>query len=167
MTRLPELPIHEVPAEIAQRPPNGDIEIAGLVARPGRISAGTLARLAHVQFDGEFGCEEGWSVPGLHWEGVALEDLIAVAAPQPAVAYVRVCSGGFCSVLPLEEAKTAVLCNVLDDLPLGLEHGGPWRLLVPGGLCHTSVKWVDRIEFSDQPGENTAETIAMARIGRG
>lgn len=161
------LPIHDVPEDVRRRPANGDIDVVGMIERPGRVSAGALSRLSHVQFDGAFHCEEGWSVPGLHWEGVAMADVIAAVSPHAGAAYVRVCSGDFCSVLPIEVAKEAILCNVLDDLPLGLDHGGPWRLLVPGGACHTSVKWVDRVEFSDRPGEDTAEAIAMARIAQG
>lgn len=167
MVKLDQLPDHPIPVEVARRAATGEIEVAGLVARPGRLSAAALASLTHVQIDGEFACEEGWSVPGLHWQGVALADVIAAAEPAPGAGWVRVCSGTFVTPLPLDVANTAVLCNVLDDLPLGLDHGGPWRLLVPGGACHTSVKWVDRIELSDAPGENTAESIAMARIGRG
>jgi len=42
----------------------------------------------------------------------------------------------------------------------------PWRLVVPGDACFTSVKWVDRIELAAEPGEGSGERIARARLGR-
>jgi len=38
------------------------------------------------------------------------------------------------------------------------------RLVVPGGECFTSIKWLDRLELRSEPGLNTAETIALDRL---
>jgi hypothetical protein len=42
------------------------------------------------------------------------------------------------------------------------EHSGPVRLVVPGGKCFASIKWLDHLELRSDPGLNTAETIALA-----
>jgi len=57
-------------------------------------------------------------------------------------------AGSYVMPLALADARAAVLANELDDKPLSLEHGAPWRLVVPGGACYTSVKWVDRLELA-------------------
>jgi sulfite oxidase len=69
--------------------------------------------------------------------------------------------------VPLDEAGAALLCDGLDDQPLPLEHGAPWRLVIPGGVCFTSVKWVERLELTAEPGPNDGQRIARARLGRG
>jgi DMSO/TMAO reductase YedYZ molybdopterin-dependent catalytic subunit len=39
----------------------------------------------------------------------------------------------------------------MNDAPLPHQHGGPMRLIVPGYFAMTSVKWLRRFWFSDQP----------------
>ncbi|MBX5458650.1 MAG: molybdopterin-dependent oxidoreductase [Thermogemmatispora sp.] len=66
--------------------------------------------------------------------------------------------------LTLEEAGQALLCDRLNGALLTREHGAPWRLLVPGGKCYTSVKWVDTLLVSETVGVSTAEEIARQRL---
>ena len=157
--RLPE---HAVPDEIRRRSPP-TIRIDGLVAREVRVRHSDLASLTCVALEEPFACEEGWTVPGLRWGGVALAHVLALAEPLPAARFVTVSSGGYSVSLSLLEQSRAVVADTLNGQPLGLEHGGPWRLFVPGGQCFTSVKWVDRLRLTAEPQASSAERIARER----
>jgi DMSO/TMAO reductase YedYZ molybdopterin-dependent catalytic subunit len=64
----------------------------------------------------------------------------------------------------LADCERAVLAIYLNGRPLEIEHGAPWRLVLPGGSCFTSVKWVERLELAAQPGEQSGRAIARARL---
>ncbi len=153
------LPIHAVPDAVP-----GALRVDGLVEQPAELSLETLAVLPHMSLEEPFTCEEGWSVPGLRWGGVRLVDVLALARPLPAARFVRVCAGSYNLPLALTEAESALLCDELNGEPLSVEHGAPWRLVVPGGKCYSSVKCVDRLELVADPGDNTAESIARGRL---
>jgi sulfane dehydrogenase subunit SoxC len=53
--------------------------------------------------------------------------------------------------LPLSELDEALLAYALNGRPLPPQHGFPLRLLVPGWYGMTSVKWLTRISFLDEP----------------
>jgi DMSO/TMAO reductase YedYZ molybdopterin-dependent catalytic subunit len=63
---------------------------------------------------------------------------------------VRVGAGSYRMPLSMDEVREALLADELDGAPLTLEHGAPWRLIVPGAACYTSVKWVDRLDVVGQ-----------------
>ena len=157
------LPVHPVPQEV-MRSGGGLLRIEGLVQHPLVLDRQALTRLSRVRLDEPFRCEEGWSVPGLRWCGVRLRDVLALAVPLSNARYVRVGAGNYVLPLPLGEAQQAVLCDELNDQPLEVAHGAPWRLVVPGAACYASVKWVERLEVAQDPGDNTAQAIARARL---
>lgn len=159
------LPRH-APASDEMRAANeeGVIRIAGLVAQPRLLSAATLEALPRTRLTERFTCEEGWSVDGLAWEGIPLAAALALGRPLPAARYVRIYAGPYWVALPLADCETALLCDRLNGEPLAREHGAPWRLIVPGGACFTSVKWVSALEVAAEAGEVTAERIARARL---
>jgi DMSO/TMAO reductase YedYZ molybdopterin-dependent catalytic subunit len=164
MEQRERLPVHPLPPQARSQAAAPRLAIDGLVAMPRSLSPGDLAALPRATLAEPFVCEEGWMVPGLRWEGVRLGDLLALAVPCPEARYVRVCSGEYAVPLALEEARAALLADRLNGAPLPLEHGAPWRLVVPGGRCFTSVKWVTRLELTAEPGEPTGERIARARL---
>src|SRR5579875_1271218 len=164
MEQRERLPVHPLPQEVRSHAAVPRLAIDGLVAEPRTLSPDALAALPRATLTEPFACEEGWMVPGLRWEGVRLGDVLALAAPCPEARYVRVCSGEYAVPLALEEARAALLADRLNGAPLPLEHGAPWRLVVPGGRCFTSVKWVTRLELTAEPGEPTGERIARARL---
>lgn len=157
------LPIHPVPASAVAGDPG--ILVDGLVARRLRLDSTRLRTLPRRDVRDDFVCEEGWTAPSLSWGGVQLADAIALADPLPAATHVRVCAGGYAVPLDLAGASSALLCDLLDGAPLAVEHGGPWRLLLPGERCFTSVKWVDRLELVRHAGDPSGERIARARLG--
>jgi DMSO/TMAO reductase YedYZ molybdopterin-dependent catalytic subunit len=161
-----ELPSHPVPAGV-EPAARLSLRVEGRVAEPREVSRVDLARLKRADLFGPFSCEEGWQVQGLAWRGVRLSDMIALAHPLPDVQWVRVGSGDYVVPLTLEDAESALLCDELNGQPLAVEHGAPWRLVVPGGSCFTSVKWVDRLELTATAGQQTGRDIARSRLVKG
>lgn len=102
--------------------------------------------------------------PSLRWGGVRLAELLALARPLPTAGYVRAGAGPYIAPISLADAAGALVCDELDSEPLSIEHGAPWRLVLPGGTCYTSVKWLDRLELTAEPGEHTAQRFARARL---
>jgi DMSO/TMAO reductase YedYZ molybdopterin-dependent catalytic subunit len=142
----------------------GGLRIDGLVERPQLLTAAKLGALPRTTLAERFACEEGWSVDGLAWEGIPLLDVLALGRPLPQARCVRVSAGGYWLALSLADCARALLCDRLNGQPLPREHGAPWRLVVSGGECFTSVKWVSALELAAEPGDATAERIARARI---
>jgi DMSO/TMAO reductase YedYZ molybdopterin-dependent catalytic subunit len=160
----PILPKHPIPEEVLKQQSPGELRVEGLVARPLVLNAADLAGLPRVELVEPFVCEEGWQTPAQTWRGVRLLDVIALAKPEPGPAWVRVSSGEYAVPLSMDHAAEALLAERLNGEPLGPEHGGPWRLVVPGSSCFTSAKWVDRLELAAKPGEASGEAIARARL---
>jgi DMSO/TMAO reductase YedYZ molybdopterin-dependent catalytic subunit len=164
MEHRTSLPIHPVPQTVS-RASDPMLRVHGLAQQPLELSQQSLARLPRTTLEEPFTCEEGWSVAGLRWSGVRLVDVLALTRPLPTASFVRVCAGEYILPLGLADAEAALLCDQLNGEPLAVEHGAPWRLVVPGATCYASVKWVDRLELASAPGDNTAEAIARARLG--
>jgi len=141
---LPSLPVRAPPRTL---PPHA-VTIGGLVRHGAALDQADLVRLPRVTLEQPFESEEGWVVPSLRWRGVALRDVLNLADPLPDARVVRVGAGSYVMPLAMADAHSAVLADELDGAALTLEHGAPWRLVVPGGSCYTSVKWVDRLELA-------------------
>jgi DMSO/TMAO reductase YedYZ molybdopterin-dependent catalytic subunit len=100
-------------------------------------------------------CVTRWSKLGTDWTGVALDTILA--GIETSADYVLVHSyGGYTTNLPLEDVQDgkAWIAYEYDGEPLGPEHGGPARLLVPHLYLWKSAKWINAITLSDhdEPG---------------
>lgn len=141
------------------------LTISGLVAKaiPVPPALPDLDRIEHVE---DFVCLEGWMHPGEAWSGYRLRDLLHLASPLPEAHYVEIASGDFVAVLPLDviERQDVLLADTRNGSPLTETTGGPWRLVVPGGVCYQSVKNVDRITLVPDNHRKTAQRIALSRI---
>lgn len=159
------LPVH--PLDNQQSDPEdvaGGLIVYGLVAQPRTLTAAELAALPHTRRSERFACEEGWAVERLTWDGIALREALSLCAPLPEARYARIYAGDYWLALSLDELDNALLCDRLNDAPLDRAHGAPWRLVLSGGACFTSVKWVSKIELAADAGAQTAERIARGRL---
>jgi DMSO/TMAO reductase YedYZ molybdopterin-dependent catalytic subunit len=161
-----DLPLHK--RERLPRP--AALRIDGLVERALTLRVADLRALSHVTMMDDFTCLEGWSVPGLRWQGTPLAGVLDLAHVRPAAQWVQASAGEgretFSLPLPLAEARTALLAYGLNGGRLAPEHGGPLRLVVPGQACFTSIKWLDHLEVRAESGANSARAIATARLRR-
>ena len=140
------------------------LRVDGLVGQPLDLDLGDLAAMPQQLMVDDFSCLEGWTVPGLRWRGVAVAELLDRAGVPPEAAWVQLSADDFSLPLSIEEARTALLALEVNDEPLPGEHGGPARLVVPGGECFTSIKWTERIEVRAEAGDNSARRIALDRL---
>ena len=150
-------------------PTSWRLVVDGLVSRPLALSLSDLLALPRVIQESDFRCREGWQVKDLRWAGVRISHLLSAVAPLPLARYVTIHAGPYTAALSLQEAELpeVLLATDLDGAPLPLEHGGPVRLVVPAEWdCFTSVKWVQRLEVTQERAEPTGPAIALARIGR-
>ncbi len=160
---LPSLPVHGgAPSDTSEH----RLRVDGLVRDDTILDSAALTALPRAEVTEDFICREGWAVSGLHWEGVSLSTVLELVGASPEAAFVQVSSGDFSTPLSRADASRALLATDLGGEPLGAQHGGPVRLILPGADCYTSVKWVDHIEVRRSPSDDTAQTIALARLER-
>ncbi|MCG6876425.1 MAG: molybdopterin-dependent oxidoreductase [Betaproteobacteria bacterium] len=160
---LSELPVHPgAPLEST----HARLVVDGLVARRLALTPADLAAFPLAEVTDDFLCLEGWSVPGLHWGGVALATVLEAAGVAAQARFVQASAGEFSVPLTLAEARGALLATRLGNAQLPREHGWPVRLVVPGADCFTSIKWLDRIELRAEPGPDTGREIALGRLAR-
>lgn len=167
LRRLERLPEHPAPAIDVEA---HTLRVAGHVQTPRDYRIEELRALAGTLHVEDFECLEGWVVPDQAWGGVPLATLLDLAGPSheaAEVTEVSIGSGTFNVVLPIADARRALLALELDGEPLAVAHGGPPRLVVPGGECYTSIKWVDRITLctAEDDVRGSAREVAMRRIG--
>lgn len=163
MEILKELPRHDMPVLAQEWVANPVLQISGLVATPCQLTATELAVLPRTSFTDDFLCDGKWRVPDQAWSGYRLLDVLALAHPLPTANYISVGAGDYVISIAWEEAEQALLADQLNQEPLTLQHGAPWRLALFGGRCFTSVKWVDRLELTAEPGKSTGLDIVRER----
>lgn len=157
-----KLPIHA--AEAGKNIQDHVLRVDGLVRKPLTLRLADLEKLPQQALTHDFTCVEGWTVPEVRWSGVPLDALITLAEPHLEARYIQASAGDFTASLPRDSAMHALLAIYLDDAKVSLEHGGPVRLIVPGGDCFMNIKWLDHLELCREPGPNTAKTIALGRL---
>jgi DMSO/TMAO reductase YedYZ molybdopterin-dependent catalytic subunit len=134
-----------------------DFVVDGLVAHPQRWTWEQYGALPRTRVRSDIHCVTRWSRYDNTWDGVALREVIAPAAPAPQAHFaVLHAEHGFTTNLPLSEllADDVLLADRHDGQPLTPEHGWPLRLVVPSRYFWKSAKWIRRIELvaADQPG---------------
>ncbi|MDD5555983.1 MAG: molybdopterin-dependent oxidoreductase [bacterium] len=133
------------------------LTVGGLVGGPLSLTLEEFRSLPHVDSTSDFHCVTTWSVPDCRWRGVRLADLLAMAAPLPAAAFVAVgCHGGYSTNFPLAVGRLpdVLLADGYRGAPLERRFGGPVRLVVPSLYAYKSAKWVREITLldADRPG---------------
>jgi DMSO/TMAO reductase YedYZ molybdopterin-dependent catalytic subunit len=86
------------------------------------------------------------------WKGIPLRDLLERAAPFSNAARVRFHGvDNYTDTIPLEKAMepTTLLAYDMNGVRLPGRHGYPLRAIVPGYFGEKHVKWLTRIELTD------------------
>jgi DMSO/TMAO reductase YedYZ molybdopterin-dependent catalytic subunit len=130
------------------------LTVSGMIDRPVTLSMAGLAQLPQTAITADFQCVTGWRVPDVHWAGVALPDLLEHVGVRPGASAVRFGSfdGQYTESLTLDQARrrdVLVATRMLGG-PVSNDHGGPVRLYVAPMYGYKSIKWLDRIELTDQ-----------------
>ena len=98
-------------------------------------------------------CVEGWRVTIL-WEGVLVKDLIEEAKASPeANTVIFHAYDGYTTSLPLAyvTGQDIMLAYKMNGVVLPPERGAPFQLVAESKWGYKWIKWVTRIELSDDP----------------
>jgi DMSO/TMAO reductase YedYZ molybdopterin-dependent catalytic subunit len=130
------------------------LTVTGLVARPMTVSLAGLSRLPQTHLTADFQCVTGWRVPDVPWSGVALPDLldhVGLLRPASAVRFGSF-DGTYTESLTLDQARRrdVLVATAMLGGPVSADHGGPVRLYAAPMYGYKSIKWLDRIEVTDQ-----------------
>jgi DMSO/TMAO reductase YedYZ molybdopterin-dependent catalytic subunit len=127
------------------------LSVGGLVERPIKLSYNDLLALPRTELDRDFQCVTGWRVPGVHWAGVLLGDIIDLARPTAAAQAVEFSSydGIYTESLTLAEAhrRDVLVAYEMFGAPITTDHGGPVRLYVAPMYGYKSAKWLRSISL--------------------
>ncbi|MGE3809742.1 MAG: molybdopterin-dependent oxidoreductase [Gemmataceae bacterium] len=135
------------------------LTIDGDVERPATLSFEDLEALASAYQVHDVSRID----PKRQGDAVTLAGLLDRVGPKPGAKYLTLHSSrdDFHASIPLDAVRErAILIYRLGGAPLPVSAGGPLRFFIPDfAACHTSeidecanVKFVDRMEFSSQPG---------------
>jgi hypothetical protein len=149
------------------------LRVEGLVEKPFELRYDELLALPRSELVLPFQCVTGWRVPGVHWAGVRLGDLIDSAKPHPSAHAVEFTSydGLYTESLTLDQAHRSDVIVAYEMLggPISSEHGGPVRLYVAPMYGYKSAKWLRSISLVPQaiPGFWEQQGYAInAWVGR-
>lgn len=127
------------------------------------LTPADLETLPRASFTGGMTCNEGGRRPDARWTGVPLSELLHIVQPAATIRFLNVSAGPYAAAIDVDRAAEVILADRLEDEPITVEQGGPWRLIIPEGRLYNSVKWVDSIELSGTTPNNSAARIAQAR----
>ncbi len=128
--------------------------IDGLVGIPASLSYGELQTMSHVARLVTLHCVEGWSVKAL-WEGIPLVDLLArVAVSATANTVIFHAVDGYTTSLPLADDvdRNLIVADRINGITLPPENGFPLQLVAESKWGYKWIKWIARIELSDNAG---------------
>ena len=129
------------------------LKIEGLVEQPLTVRFDEIRALPRKVQTKNFICVEGWALDDQRWEGIQLKEIFSKVKINPKAKYVSFCARGgqYHDSLSIQEAlePDTILAYKLNDRDLPPENGFPLRLIIPRMYAYKSVKWVERIVFTE------------------
>jgi DMSO/TMAO reductase YedYZ molybdopterin-dependent catalytic subunit len=130
------------------------LKIEGLVEKPLTLRFDEIQALPRRIQTKNFICVEGWGLDDQKWEGIHLKEIFSKVKISQKARFVSfyATGGQYHDSLSIREAlepdtMLAYGVNGKDLLP---ENGFPLRLVVPRMYAYKSVKWVERIVFTEK-----------------
>ncbi|MFH0862408.1 MAG: molybdopterin-dependent oxidoreductase [Candidatus Altiarchaeota archaeon] len=129
------------------------LEVDGLVDSPRRYAYEEVLARDRYSKAVRLDCVEGWSVDIL-WEGVLVRDLLDDARPKPeANTVILYAADGYSTSFPLSyfADRDILLAYGMNNVTIPPERGFPFHLVAEDKWGYKWIKWVTRIELSDDP----------------
>ncbi|MBP1695713.1 MAG: oxidoreductase molybdopterin binding [Deltaproteobacteria bacterium] len=130
------------------------LKIGGLIEKPLTLRFDEIRALPRTIQTKSFICVEGWGLDDQRWEGVHLKEILSKVKISPKAKFVSFyASGGqYGDSLSIQEAlePETLLAYRVNGKDLPPENGFPLRLVVPRMYAYKSVKWVERIAFTEK-----------------
>jgi len=130
------------------------LKVGGLIEKPLTFRFDEVQALPGTIQIKSFICVEGWGLDDQRWEGIHLKEIFSKVKISPKAKFVSfyATGGQYSDSLSIQEAlepetMLAYRVNGKDLLP---ENGFPLRLVVPRMYAYKSVKWVERIVFTEK-----------------
>jgi DMSO/TMAO reductase YedYZ molybdopterin-dependent catalytic subunit len=143
------------------------IAIAGLVNNPKTYSYRDIVDRASLKKVVTLHCVEGWDATAL-WEGVMLKDLLDEAGIKPgAKTVIFYAQDGDSSSFTMDDIKNQffLIAYKINNVLLTAEHGYPSRLVAAEKWGYKWIKWITRIEISDQEYKGYWESRGYSNVG--
>ncbi len=147
--------IYSVTSELPSRShADYTLRVHGLVDAERTFTYDELVAMAPTGLTRDFQCVTGWRVHDVQWKGVRLSDVLDTVGARPDAKYVLFTSfdGAYTESLTMEQARRrdVLVAYELEGDPLSSAHGGPVRLYVAPMYGYKSLKWLDKIEVSNE-----------------
>jgi DMSO/TMAO reductase YedYZ molybdopterin-dependent catalytic subunit len=130
------------------------LKIEGLVEKPLTLRFDEIQALPRKIQTKNFICVEGWGLDDQKWEGVHPKEIFSRVKISPKAKFVSfyATGGQYRDSLSLQEAlePETMLAYRVNEKDLSPENGFPIRLVVPRMYAYKSVKWVERIVFTEE-----------------
>ena len=129
------------------------LTLDGLVDRPMRWSYEELGEMERLAKLVTIHCVEGWSVRAL-WEGIPLAQLLEQAQLQDeANTVIFHAADGYTTSLPLDFIleRNLIIADRINGILLPPKNGFPFELVAEDRWGYKWIKWIVRIELSDDP----------------
>jgi DMSO/TMAO reductase YedYZ molybdopterin-dependent catalytic subunit len=129
------------------------LEIGGLVNNPQSLTYGEIMEKPHYQKIITLHCLEGWDATIL-WDGVKVRDLLDSSGVQPgANTVIFYADDSYSTSLPLDyiDQNNILLASGMNNVTLPEDRGYPFQLVAQDKWGYKWIKWVTRIEVSDDP----------------
>ena len=136
------------------------LRIDGSVAHPLELTEADLLSLPTEDHRYALSCVDGWTVERT-WRGVPVATLLRMAGADSDFGHVliRSTSGYFWDHARSHVvAGGALICTHINGERLNDDHGYPARLIIPGLLGQSQIKWVDALHVGHGDPENFAGT---------
>jgi DMSO/TMAO reductase YedYZ molybdopterin-dependent catalytic subunit len=127
------------------------LEVDGLVNEGQIYSYDEVLEQDHYKKVVDLHCVEGWSVKIL-WEGIKVKDLLeASGIREGANTVIFHAEDGYTTSLPLDYIleNDILMAYKMNDVDLPAERGYPFQLVAEAKLGYKWIKWITRIELSD------------------
>ncbi len=136
---------------------NWTFTITGEVEKPLTLSYTDFMALPAEKVFCDIHCVTAWTRLNNLWDGFGSKTVTGLVQLKADAKFVIVhAENGFTTNLSISDflPPDVIFTYQHDGTPLGIEHGGPMRLIVPQKYFWKSAKWVTGIEFSavDKPG---------------
>ena len=129
------------------------LEMTGLVEHPASLTYDEVLGLQHYSKVAELECVEGWSV-NILWEGVLVRDLFSQAGVKPeANTVIFWAADGYSTSFPLSffNDKDIIMASKMNEVTIPPERGFPFHLVAEEKWGYKWIKWITKIELSDDP----------------
>jgi DMSO/TMAO reductase YedYZ molybdopterin-dependent catalytic subunit len=158
----PDIVTDEWRLEVTGKPLN-------LVKKPMTWNWEEFNKLPKTQVKKDIHCVTKWSKFDTNWEGVSIDDIVAVVGIDLATVthLIAYSYDGYSTNLPIEDVigGGAMVATAYAGEPIDPEHGGPARLLVPHLYFWKSAKWINKIVFTDHDEPGFWETRGYHNYG--